>query len=342
MEFLLYQQAIYMWYTKKIMINIGIDNQAKEADKIYIGIDSIAKEAAKIYLGVNDTAKLVYEKHPFEKGYQMDFNYSGKVQPLTLPKGKYRLEVWGAQGGSYSSYYGGAGGYSTGILNLQEETNLFIYVGNQPASVSSTTAVSTGGFNGGGNGQNRTYSGTTTYGQAGGGATDIRINQDSLNARVIVAGGGGGSASVNALTTKYGGGETGGSPTAAYAGKQTAAGTNGSFGKGGAATTSKTNYKYGSGGGGGGWYGGGAYNDADDNTTAFRNYNGGGSGYVYTEATAKNYPNCLLNSTYYLQDAQTIAGNSTIPAKLNTTETATGNTGDGAARITYLGRPDKN
>ena len=38
--------------------------------------------------------------------------YSGSAKSLSLPKGTYKLEVWGAQGGSYSSYYGGAGGYS--------------------------------------------------------------------------------------------------------------------------------------------------------------------------------------------------------------------------------------
>ena len=40
---------------------------------------------------------------------------------------------------------------------------------------------------------------------------------------------------------------------------------------------------------------------------------GGGSGYVYTSSTAKNYPSgCLLNSSYCLTDAQTIAGNNSF------------------------------
>lgn len=75
---------------------------------------------------------------------------------------------------------------------------MYIYVGGTPATNSSNRTAVTGGFNGGGNGYNRYYNSTYTYGQGGGGATDIRIGTDSLYARVIVAGGGGGSASVDA------------------------------------------------------------------------------------------------------------------------------------------------
>ena len=36
---------------------------------------------------------------------------------------------------------------------------------------------------------------------------------------------------------------------------------------------------------------------------------GGGSGYVYTASTASYYPNTLLNSSFYLTNASTTAGN---------------------------------
>lgn len=261
--------------------------------------------------------------------------YSGSAKSITLPKGVYKLEVWGAQGGSYSSYYGGKGGYSYGCLTLIEDTLLYCYAGGQPATNSSDRVVTSGGFNGGGNGFNRWYSDTYTYGQGGGGATDIRIGTDSLYARVIVAGGGGGSASVDAQTTKYGGGLIGGSPQSEYRSSQNAAGTNGAFGIGGSATTSGSNYKYGSGGGGGGWYGGGACTYYGDYTNYY-DYNGGGSGYVYTASTASNYPNgCLLNALYYLTDATTIGGNESIPDP-NTGSTVTGNSGNGYIRITVI------
>lgn len=81
----------------------------------------------------------------------------------------------------------------------------------------------------------------------------------------------------------------------------------------------------------GGWYGGaGSYPDSsqDDDRGG-----GGGSGYVYTSSTASNYPSgCLLDSSYYLTEASTIAGNSSIPATAGGNET--GHSGDGYARIT--------
>lgn len=262
--------------------------------------------------------------------------YSGSAKSLTLPKGIYKLEVWGAQGGSYSTYYGGKGGYSYGTLTLVENALLYCYVGGQPATNSTDRVVVSGGFNGGGNGYNRYYSNTYTYGQGGGGASDIRVASDSLYARIIVAGGGGGSASADAQTTKYGGGLSSGSPQSEYSASQTGAGTNGSFGVGGSVTTSGNNYKYSSGGGGGGWYGGGACTSYSDSSSGLRGYNGGGSGYVYTSSTASNYPSgCLLNSAYYLTDAATIGGNESIPDS-TTGSNVTGNSGNGYIRITVI------
>lgn len=107
-----------------------------------------------------------------------DFAYNGSVSNYTtMCRGKHTLTVWGAQGGNT----GGKGGYSTGVVNLNENMNLYIYVGGQGSK------GSTGGFNGGGT--------TGSGGGSGGGASDIRIGTDSLAARVIVAGGGGAGAS---------------------------------------------------------------------------------------------------------------------------------------------------
>ena len=194
-------------------------------------------------------------------------------------------------------------------------------VGGQPQTVTTASVAVPGGFNGGGNGFNRAYSGTYTYGQAGGGATDIRIGQNSLYARVIVAGGGSGSN--NRISGYAGGGLSGVTGQSGYAGTQTSAGSGGSFGQGGSATTSGSNYRYGASGGGGGFYGGGAGTSYSDSTN-YDKYSGGGSGYVYTQATASSYPSgCLLNSTYYLTASSTTEGI---------------NTGNGKATITYIGK----
>lgn len=297
---------------------------------LYGKLNGSMKKATSIYFKMNN--KIYGIGADNSSNTNMNFSYTGSVQTATLDPGKYILECWGAQGGSYSSYSGGAGGYSIGTITLSQRTNLYIYVGGQPATQTSTGATS-GGFNGGGAGCSRTYN-YSTYGQGGGGASDIRIGQDSFYARVIVAGGGGGSSSEDSFTTKYGGGTSGGSSASDYGATQTSAGTNGLFGQGGAATTSGTNYNYGSGGGGGGFYGGGACSSYSDSTN-YRTYNGGGSGYVYTSNTASNYPSgCLLNSSYYLTNAQTISGNQNFQSPTGDTET--GHVGNGYVKITKL------
>lgn len=270
----------------------------------------------------------------FKTGDIINCPYTGSMKSVKLPKGIFKFEVWGAQGGTYSSYYGGAGGYSYGELSINEEITAFLYAGGQPTTSTDSSVIIEGGFNGGGKARYHSYSGTTSYCQAGGGASDIRIGQDSLYSRIIVAGGGGGSSSGNSLSTKCGGGLTGKSPTSGYSSSQTAAGTNGSFGIGGDGYTSGYNYKYASGGGGGGWYGGGGCSSHSDSTN-YRNYNGGGSGYVYTSSTATNYPSgCLLDSAMYLTNAETIAGDTAFTSPTGTSET--GHTGNGYVRITVI------
>ena len=259
--------------------------------------------------------------------YTTNFAYTGECTTyIAKSDGYYNLEVWGAQGGNYNTaYVGGLGGYSKGIVHLEKGTTLYVCVGGQPQTVTTSKTAVPGGFNGGGNGFNREYSGTYTYGQAGGGATDIRIGENSLYARVIVAGGGSGS---NNRTSVYaGGGLSGISGQSGYAGTQTSAGTGGSFGQGGSATTSGSNYRYGASGGGGGFYGGGSISSYSDDTN-YDKYSGGGSGYVYTSTTASSYPTgCLLNSNYYLASASTTQGT---------------NTGNGKATITYVGSETTN
>lgn len=79
-------------------------------------------------------------------------------------------------------------------------------------------------------------------------------------------------------------------------------------------------------GGGGGWYGGAARGSASSN---------GGSSYVFSSATASDYPSgCKLNSSFYLNDTNTFAGNQSFPVPAGGNET--GHSGDGYARITLV------
>lgn len=84
-------------------------------------------------------------------------------------------------------------------------------------------------------------------------------------------------------------------------------------------------------GAGGGWYGGYAGGNGGSG-----NHMGasGGSGYVYTSSTASNYPSgCLLNSSYYLTNAETKAGSTSFPSPTSNGN-ETGHSGNGYARIT--------
>lgn len=302
---------------------------------LYTRINNSMKKATAFYFKLNNN-KIYGVGSANYNGSVMNFNYTGSVQSKTLKPGTYTIECWGGQGGTYSSYIGGYGGYSKGTITLTEATTVYISVGG--AGSSSSTAA---GFNGGGTG--------ISSGRGGGGATDVRIGQNSLYSRVIVAGGGGGAGvtSANANPCGCGGGEYGGDgyyndTTGSYtagqnrsggSASQTAGGitwstgTQATFGQGGNASG------YSCGGGGGGWYGGGGAYDSDSDSDG--RWGGGGSGYVYTSSTAKNYPNgCLLNSTHYLTNAQTIAGNTSFTSPTGSAET--GHTGSGFCRITNL------
>lgn len=302
---------------------------------LYTRINNSMKKATAFYFKLNNN-KMYGVGSANYNGSVMNFDYTGSVQTATLAPGTYKLECWGGQGGTYSSYIGGYGGYSKGTITLTEATTVYISVGG--AGSSSSTAA---GFNGGGTG--------ISSGRGGGGATDVRIGQNSLYSRVIVAGGGGGAGVTNANANPCGcgGGEYGGDgyyndTTGSYtigqnrcggSASQTAGGktwstsTQATFGQGGNASG------YSCGGGGGGWYGGGGAYDNDSDSDG--HWGGGGSGYVYTSSTAKNYPNgCLLNSTHYLTNAQTIAGNTSFTSPTGSAET--GHTGSGFCRITNL------
>ena len=287
----------------------------------------------------------------------LDFEYTGSEVGFEVPYGvdSVTIQVWGAEGGagrgSSSTTVGGVGGlggYATGKLPVQYGDSLYVYVGQKgkDALGSSSIYTYTPSFNGGGAAGMHNY--TSYYnGGSGGGATDVRVNSNSLYARVIVAGGGGGGSYSSSYYGGYGGGTTGGhgynSTGADYGqgGTQSAggrgatstyAGESGSFGVGGQGGPYNGTYSVtGGGGGGGGWYGGGGGKSGNPSSCYS---GGGGSGYVYTASTATNYPTgCLLTSGYYLDNAQVVAGNTSFPSVSGSNET--GHKGDGHARLIY-------
>lgn len=293
-------------------------------------------------------------------GTTYNFDYTGTVQSQELPAGTYKLQVWGAQGGSSTGDYaatGSKGGYSEGILKLTQTTTLYIFVGGAGGSIASSstsTTVVNGGWNGGGGAKPYNYVGTGpsraySYPRAGGGATDIALvtssmtyssnrtnrSSDSLLSRIIVAGGGGGSSYIRktggssysyaSTGVSVGGGTSGGGQ---YGGSQSSAGTGGGFGYGGIQNSSSSVMP---GAGGGGWYGGGSSNAAQA-TSQTVNYNGGGSGFVNTSENAQYRPTGYTGLE--LDFGATYAGDTSFPS--TSTGNETGHSGDGYARITCI------
>ena len=250
------------------------------------------------------------------------FDYTGDIQNFSAPcDGYYKLEVWGAQGGSDKSgsdtYSGGRGGYSYGNVTLADNQTIYIGVGGKGGDCN-YTGGGAGGYNGGGS-----NSGMNNDGGGGGGATHIgkaeALLKDTPQADVyIVAGGGGGSFTLGfwsggnsydiIATGGYGGGTNGGPGNRRTTQNTSDVSYNSSY-----ATQSSGN-AYGQGGtiSGGGWYGG---------VAPGLNWGsgGGGSGYIGG-----------------VTDGVTIAGNAAMPTH-DGASTMTGNTGNGYAKITYMG-----
>ncbi|RFU61208.1 glycine-rich protein [Peribacillus glennii] len=246
-----------------------------------------------------------------------DFQYTGAVQEYTAPyTGTYKLEVWGAQGGSHYLPWryqpGGYGGYAKGDIRLTAGETLYVYVGEEGSK--------SGGWNGGGNGGSEDESG-----MGGGGGTDIRLisatsptDPVSLNSRIIVAGGGGGHDDTQDWYAGWGGGESGGAVFETAAGTQTSGYAFG-YGQNGSSSTA---------GGGGGWYGG----YAGVRTEFHRVECGaGGSGYVLTSSSYKP-EGYSVNPSYYLTNTQLIAGNEPMPSTSGGRQY--GQSGNGYAKIT--------
>ena len=231
--------------------------------------------------------KCDYEKFECEIAPTTAFEYTGSYQTYTAPRtGTYRIDLWGAQGGSTANAAGGKGAYTSGVINLTEGDILYIYVGGEGIARNNGEANGAipGGWNGGAQG-NKSRNDYQQANSSGGGATDVRLvsgawnDAISLRSRIMVAGAGGGTyesydSSNVYVTGGYGGTLNGGSGSyltsrQGYSsinpkgGTQTTGGNGvnqwnyesysndylGSFGVGG---TGWDSY----GGGGGGWYGG--------------------------------------------------------------------------------------
>lgn len=290
------------------------------------------------------------------------YNFENTYQTFKAPHtGLYKIELWGAQGGY--SYGTSKGGYTSGNINLTKNDTIYLYVGEYKYSRSNYET-----FNGGR---------SSNDGQPGEGATDIRLIANSswkdaisLNSRIMVAAGGGTSCETD-LNSGYGGGLLGGvsfivgsENYACSSATQTQAGVtkhncgtmyDSGFGVGGSCA----------GGGGGYWGGAGSagllYGGGSDGSSFISGHNGcvaiksatdrsprlGTNNAACDDGTTDitcsyHYSGYKFTNTVMI-DGQgykwtTERGSEVVGMPTHDgTGTMTGNSGNGYAKITYLG-----
>ena len=325
---------------------------------------------AKITLkSINVVEQEDINQYKFERPFVAYYEYSGSYQQLKIEKtGNYKIELWGAQGASYGTT-GGFGSYTKGQIHLSSGDTLYVYVGGQGSG-------KTGGWNGGGNGSysSNGYAagggGSTDIRLVPTSASEPWNEFESLKSRIMVAAGGSGGANGSSY---YANGRSGGGlygtigmtnmaddsniiyGTQFSGGKNTKfPSANGSFGYGGDAHVGS----YNGGGGGGGYYGGaGGRSDSwGSSGSSGSSYISGHAGCVaitsaglpkaetYTTlADSIHYTNMKFTNTTmvdgYGYQWTTVKGNAVFyMPSYDEKSTMTGHSGNGYAKITYLGQ----
>ena len=165
---------------------------------IYIGgtgtiTESNSSTAKSIVRNKNCTVDIIL----YKSNKYVNFDYTGDIQSYTVPiTGKYRIECWGAQGGTDGNIAGGLGGYTSGNINLTKGRTLYVVVGQHPTGDEEC-------YNNGIKRYGPLLPNGKRHGSAwpGGGSTDIRLiygngqwrNFDGIKSRIMVAAGGGGA-----------------------------------------------------------------------------------------------------------------------------------------------------
>ena len=269
-----------------------------------------------------------------------NFGYTGGEQTFVAPvSGTYKLETWGAQGGSSIMNgnlleLGGSGGFASGFAILSKNDVVYLNVGG-----TGSTAVkgqdTAGGYNGGGSGTwdnniSEINTNQSETGGGGGGATHIATKSGLLNSlenyknSIYIVSGGGGAGNFSQH-----GGSGGG-----FIGTQgeNFSGTGGTqisgcdFGKGCDGTG--IGYSNGVSGGGGGFYGGNINSAYGKDSNA----GGGGSGYIGNSLLTNKVMYCYNCEESNEESTKTISTtcNEETPTSYCTKQ------GNGYARITLV------
>lgn len=287
-------------------------------------------------------------------GTVYNYSYTGSPQEFITPcNGKYKVELWGSQGGDYSSYNtGGKGSYTSGEIFMNQGESYYIYVGQRQH------AYKTPSFNGGKD--------------SSGGATDIRCFYNTkldkcdknshltwddnigLNSRIMVAAGGAYLYNILTGNIGHGGALIGLNGSNTTGATQTSGGinnqynnefTNGGFGYGGRGYGGGNGYYGGAGGGNSIGSGGSSFisgykgcvailNGELSNNPRTTRYNIRGNN--CTDINARDDILCSFHySERYFSKSIMKAANENMPTAVGST--MVGNSNNGYAKITYLG-----
>lgn len=283
----------------------------------------------------------------YSSGDNWEFTYKGEEETFEVPcTGTYKLETWGAQGGSTSEYIGGHGGYSTGTIKLSKNQNIYINVGGKGIGSTIQGQSLVGGYNGGGS-----VTGVPKinhmYG-SGGGATHISTKTGLLstlsNAKdkiLIVAGGGGGSRdqSNHVAAARFGNGGSGGGIIGGGAVNNYNT-TVSNIVIADEAGTQTGGYKFGLGetgvgnaGGGAGWYGARNGNDEYNPRNPYTGSASGGSGYIGNSKLSNKVMYCYNCEESNEESTKTISTNNVSEVPISNYAKI----GNGHAKIIFIG-----
>lgn len=362
-------------YLNEITCNNGYTASRFEASKSATDSQIVTISNNNVLEGA--TCSIKYKSFcEYEPGKTWTFSYTGHSETFTSKcEGNYRIELWGAQGGNSAT--GGKGAYTAGTITLGEESLFIYVGGHGygHGGYNGGGSPSTfSGFEGGGStdirkDSNNLYSrimvaaggsGSSTGGDTvwnngvpGGGL----IGYDGLYSNYNCT-------SHNQPVSKPAGGATqisGGTAMICVTGScMHGSAYAGSFFYG-ARDNYPTNGTYGSGGGGSGWYGGGGGTTTNCNITSSASgssYISGHIGAIGTQSpTSHVYDSkCISSLTlecsksytgYVFTDTKMIdgygyswttsKGNQINMPNITGNGTMTGKSGDGYAKITYLG-----
>ena len=199
-----YTKSRYVFTTNSE--SLGTSDESKYSDGKVSYENSTVKKAKPqgtyylhvLIVGKTGTKKEIISSETATSQGKMDFPYTGSVQEYELSPGKYKLEVWGAQGGNaleatYSAGKGGKGGYAKGNIISEKKQTIYVVAGGQGLS-GSTGAKNgyggNGGFGAGGSGGNGWMNGNVSGGAGGGGLSGIFSSTSYSSSMIIIAGGG--------------------------------------------------------------------------------------------------------------------------------------------------------